>query len=225
MFTYKKLGDGLVYYQNIIDDPYKIIEDIELLNDKVLLQLKETPDLLMLTSVRPWHNWDHSQGDMNLHFCKQRWLPRSSDMFSEDIYYSEHASISDRLFSALDTALEHYSTELYPYAKTNIKGKEDNMSILKYEKAGYLPNHIDSGSSSRTLSVVLYLNDNYDGGEITFPNVGDGVTVKPTAGSAIFFPSNYVFAHEVGEVSNGIRYALPNWYHNMETKIYTDGGA
>lgn len=223
MIDYEKLGDGLVYYKNLIENPYDIINDIEHLNDMVVYDLENKKDISFVTSVRPWHNWDHSQGDMNLHFCKQRWLPRSSDMFVEDVYYSEHASISDRLFNALDTAFEHYSTKLYPYAATNIKGKEDNMSILKYEKAGYLPNHIDSGSSSRTLSVVLYLNDNYDGGEITFPNVGDGVTIKPTAGSAIFFPSNYVFAHEVSEVSNGIRYALPNWYHNMEKKIHTDG--
>jgi predicted 2-oxoglutarate/Fe(II)-dependent dioxygenase YbiX len=73
------------------------------------------------------------------------------------------------------------------------------------------------------LSVVLYLNDDYDGGEISFPHVRNGVSIKPEAGSAIFFPSNYVFVHEVSEIKNGIRYALPNWYHNMINRIDTDG--
>jgi len=223
MFTYEKLGDGLIYYKNIMQDPYKIIEDIELLNNKVIEDLENRVAGAEESSAKPWHNWDHDQDDMHLHFCKQRWLPISEDMSKDDIYYQEHSSISDRLFLALDTSFEHYSKELYPYASRNIKGKEDRMSILKYEKAGYLPAHTDHGSSSRTLSVVLYLNDNYDGGEITFPQVGNGVKIKPEAGSAIFFPSNYVFVHEVSEVSNGIRYALPNWYHNMINKIYTDG--
>jgi Rps23 Pro-64 3,4-dihydroxylase Tpa1-like proline 4-hydroxylase len=224
MFTYEILGDGLVYYKNIIQDPYKIIDDIETLNERVVKDIDNNVPGSQNSAARPWHNWDHSQGDMHLHFCKQRWLPRSEDMQEDDVYYKEYSSISDRLFDALDTSFKHYSEVLYPYAARNLKGKEDNMSILKYEKAGYLPAHTDHGSSSRTLSVVLYLNDNYDGGEISFPYVGkNGVKIKPEAGSAIFFPSMFVYVHEISEVTNGIRYALPNWYHNMMNKIYTDG--
>lgn len=219
MLSYDILGDGLVYYKNVIQDPYKIIDDIESLNDKVILDISNQVPGSQDSAAKPWHNWDY--GD--LHFCKQRWLPRSHDMRPDDIYRNEYGSISDRLFQPLDMAFEHYTTKIYPFAARNLKGKEDQMSILKYEDSGYLPEHTDHGSSSRTLSVVLYLNDNYDGGEINFPQVRNGIRVKPSAGSIIFFPSNYVFAHSVSEVTNGIRYALPNWYHNMVNKIYTDG--
>lgn len=223
MFNFKVMGDGLVYYTNLIENPYQIIDDIENLNQLVVDNIENGKYSVDDSSAKPWHNWDHGSDDMKLHFCKQRWLPRKEDMNINDPYIAEYGSISDRLFLALDTAFKHYSNEIYPYAARNLKGKEDNMSILKYEKAGYLPAHTDHGSSSRTLSVVLYLNDNYDGGEITFPHVSGGTTIKPEAGSAIFFPSNFVFVHEVSEIKNGIRYALPNWYHNMINKIYTDG--
>lgn len=225
MFTYEKLGDGLVYYKNLIPSPDLIIKDIETLNDQVVLDMENSVPGSETSTVKPWHNWDHNFDDGTvLHFCKQRWLPRRKDMQESDIYYEQYSSISDRLFSPLDLAFEHYTNKLYPYAARNIKGKEDRMSILKYEKAGYLPEHTDHGSSSRTLSVVLYLNDDYEGGEITFTSIGDGgVSIKPEAGSAIFFPSNYVFSHEVSEMKNGIRYALPNWYHNMNPKMETDG--
>jgi hypothetical protein len=219
MFNYEVLGDGLVYYKNAIKDPYKIIEDIEALNDKVVKDMEQNVPGSHNSLAKPWHNWDY--GD--LHFCKQRWLPRSEEIPTDDLYFNEHSSISDRLFGALDSSFHHYTTEIYPFAARNLKGKSDKMSVLKYEDSGYLPEHTDHGSSSRTLSVVLYLNDNYDGGEINFPNLKNSVRVKPEAGSIIFFPSNFVFVHSVSEVSNGIRYALPNWYHNMVDKIHTNG--
>jgi predicted 2-oxoglutarate/Fe(II)-dependent dioxygenase YbiX len=71
------------------------------------------------------------------------------------------------------------------------------------------------------LSALLYLNDDYEGGEITFPHIG--FSQKPKAGSLIFFPSNFVFVHEVNAVTSGTRYALPNWYHNRSTPYYSDG--
>lgn len=222
MFTFETLADGLVYYKNLIDDPQQIIKDIEFLNDKVVEDIKNGVPGADISKAKPWGNWDHDHGNgMIQHFCKQRWLERREDISPNDIYYNEYCSIADRLFSALDKSYEHYSTQLYPYAARNIKSTEKIMSILKYEKAGYLPEHSDHGSSSRTLSMVLYLNDDYEGGEINFTRVG--VKVKPEAGSAIFFPSNFVFTHEVSEITSGSRYALPNWYHNMKNKIDTDG--
>jgi predicted 2-oxoglutarate/Fe(II)-dependent dioxygenase YbiX len=61
--------------------------------------------------------------------------------------------------------------------------------------------------------VLLYLNDDYEGGEITFRN--SKITFKPKPGSVLFFPSNFLYVHEVAPITKGPRYALPNWYHNV----------
>lgn len=214
---YDKMADGLIYYKRLIQNPQLIIDSIERSDLKITNDLKKNPQLINKTSLRPWHNWD----DKEQHFCKQKFILRTSDLSTNDYYYEDYKNFSDPLFFALDKSFNHYSNIIYPFAGRNIKGKEDVMSVLKYEKSGYLPEHSDHGISSRTLSVVMYLNDDYDGGEISFPQVG--VTIKPEAGSAIFFPSNFVFTHQVSEMKNGIRYALPSWYHNMKNKIYSDG--
>jgi Rps23 Pro-64 3,4-dihydroxylase Tpa1-like proline 4-hydroxylase len=109
--------------------------------------------------------------------------------------------------------MEHYSTKLYPFAKNNLKSRERVMHLLRYDKGGYLPPHQDQGVSTRVLSVLLYLNDDYEGGEIEFPQ--SGVKIKPSAGSLIFFPSNFLYVHTVHPLISGQRYSLPNWYHNV----------
>jgi predicted 2-oxoglutarate/Fe(II)-dependent dioxygenase YbiX len=53
------------------------------------------------------------------------------------------------------------------------------------------------------------MNDNYTGGEISFPRFG--ITYKPKANELLMFPSNYVYNHSVAEVTAGNRYAVVTW--------------
>jgi predicted 2-oxoglutarate/Fe(II)-dependent dioxygenase YbiX len=59
---------------------------------------------------------------------------------------------------------------------------------------------------------VLYLNDDYLGGEIEFPHYD--VKIKPEAGTLVLFPSNYAYRHIAHEVTSGIKYALVTWIHD-----------
>jgi len=49
------------------------------------------------------------------------------------------------------------------------------------------------------------------------------IKIKPEAGSVVFFPSNYIYVHEVMPISNGIRYAIPQWYHSLTTQRDSTG--
>jgi len=72
-----------------------------------------------------------------------------------------------------------------------------------------LPFHSDNHYMAEHLyrSCVIYLNDNYDGGYIRFKDIP--LTYKPKSFSAIFFKSELV--HEITQVKDGIRFALPIW--------------
>ena len=79
------------------------------------------------------------------------------------------------------------------------------------------------------VSVLVYPNDNYDGGEITFPDYG--VVLKPKAGDLIIFPGNSYYKHTVETVKSGIRYTMPSWYSfnvadntSIMTGSYLDSG-
>jgi hypothetical protein len=59
-------------------------------------------------------------------------------------------------------------------------------------------------------SGILYLTDNYEGGEIYFPN--QDFKIKPKAGTFIFFEGNIDVPHEVLEVTSGVRCNIISFY-------------
>jgi predicted 2-oxoglutarate/Fe(II)-dependent dioxygenase YbiX len=199
---------GIVYYKNIVKDPYSIIEKVESLDARFHKDSAREFE----TVVRPWTPWKNDNGTDEV-FCYQKFIPQVQHINRFDRYQKEQTEISSTLFNALDITLKHYSTEIYPWAEKNIKSREHTMHLLKYNQSGHLPAHQDQGISTRVLSVLLYLNDNYEGGEIEFRH--SNIKIKPEPGSVLFFPSNFLYVHEVYPVTKGPRYALPNWYHNV----------
>ncbi len=213
LLNYEVLDLGLVLYKNIIQDPEKIIKDIDLLDKRFLSNEHKNS----FTEVRPWVDWSYDKQT----FCWQKFSPPEEKINPNDYYFNEQIDISKRLYEPLDLATKHYSTELYPFCGRNIKNREYSIHILKYEVGGFLPAHQDHGVSSRILSTVSYLNDDYDGGEIEFQN--SKIKIKPPKGSIIFFPSNFLYVHEVYPITKGSRYSLPHWYHNIKNMMHSTG--
>jgi hypothetical protein len=60
------------------------------------------------------------------------------------------------------------------------------------------------------VSVLMYPNDKYTGGEITFPDYD--LVLKPKPGDMIMFPGNNAYKHTVQKVESGFRYTMPSWY-------------
>jgi hypothetical protein len=204
---------GLVYYKNAIESPQEIIDMIEDLDKRFMAnEHNDSP-----TIVAEWHPWTYGE----LFFSLQKFFPEVGDVPDTDYYASEMKDIANRLYSSLQKAFDHYTTVIYPFASRNIKAREHSIHLLKYGKTGHLPAHQDQGISSRVLSSVMYLNDDYVGGDIEFKQ--SNVRIKPEAGSIIFFPSNFLYVHEVHEVTDGFRYAMPHWYHNMKNMIKSNG--
>ncbi len=64
------------------------------------------------------------------------------------------------------------------------------------------------GTPWRFIASVIYLNDNYTGGEIYFPHLLE--SIKPQQGQLIAFPG--AWWHGVRAVTNGARFTAPSWY-------------
>lgn len=92
--------------------------------------------------------------------------------------------------------------------------------LMRYRKGGYYVKHADSQNMDlatrtwnkvidRDLSMLLYLNDDYEGGELSFYKLN--YQIRPRAGAVVLFPSDHRFLHQAETVKKGVRYAIVSW--------------
>ena len=92
--------------------------------------------------------------------------------------------------------------------------RHTDFRLNKYSEGGFMSRHIDNIHHSHgqqygfpQLTSLLMLNDNYEGGDFI---VADN-EFKTKKGSAIVFPSNFMFPHEVKKIEKGTRYSIVTW--------------
>lgn len=102
-------------------------------------------------------------------------------------------------------------------------------SALKYQPGGKFDLHADSEhwsasernwirSQNRDYSLLLYLNEGYDGGAISFPNFN--IEIDPQQGMLLLFPSDHRFMHAAQSLISGERYVIVSWgLDKRSTKI------
>jgi len=82
------------------------------------------------------------------------------------------------------------------------------FNFVKYESPGHHFNiHADHGPAYvTTVSIVAYLNDNYEGGELYFPRFD--LTIKPNQGDVVMFPSTFIYEHASKPMISGTKYSV-----------------
>ena len=111
------------------------------------------------------------------------------------------------VYQAVGTTIHEYIKEL----KVDLPGElnDSGYVILKYEKGGFYIRHTDDNKNiPRRISISILLNEEYEGGEMQF--FGD-YKVNGKTGSAIVFPSNFCYPHEILPVKSGTRYSIITW--------------
>ena len=117
--------------------------------------------------------------------------------------------IDDKLYKIFSNLLEKYLKKYDSLGYVQIK-EDTGYMLLRYKTGDYVKNHVDTSSDQhRTLSCSLILNDDYEGGEISFL---DG-KVKPNLkkGDLLIFPSSFTYPHQVLPIVSGIRYSIITW--------------
>lgn len=94
----------------------------------------------------------------------------------------------------------------------------DDVQLVKWWEGHEMFPHADrehpDGSEHRTpwrsYASVIYLNEDYRGGEIYFPELG--IEIAPSQGSMLAFGGSLDFLHGVRKIEHGVRYTCPSWF-------------
>lgn len=123
--------------------------------------------------------------------------------------------------------LQHYVNSVqneieYKFGRVLEKAKP---GIRKWEVGEHQDIHADGETAAGwpgynyvvDYGSIMYLNDNYEGGELFFPKYN--FHIKPKPGTLIFFPSTNMYAHGVTEVTDGVRYTSPHFWVPLKHRI------
>lgn len=191
------LEKNIFYYENVIENP-----------DILLNKIEETDHLLTeQTGISKWMDWTAYQSDYA--FGKQKMIREHFFNINHEAY-NECRNIERQLKEGILAVSKDYES-MHPGLDI---GMLCPMSISKYFVGSQMGKHTDThdDDQGKTISVVLYLNQDYTGGEIEFED--QKIIVKPTAGSIVVFPSRKPYFHASKPVLSGQKYIVPGFWEN-----------
>jgi hypothetical protein len=115
--------------------------------------------------------------------------------------------LDTELFECAKKAIAGYNAK-FPEAKII---EDSGYDLLRYQSGEFYTQHTDSFKTMpRAISCSFALNEDYEGGGFAF--FDRDFVYKCKAGSAIMFPSNFMYPHEILPVTKGTRYSIITWF-------------
>jgi predicted 2-oxoglutarate/Fe(II)-dependent dioxygenase YbiX len=144
-------------------------------------------------------------------------------VINKDIRDTHHLHQTTTIVRKLRSILKGgISSFVEPFYNIKIRDWEP-LQLLHYGSGGHYIPHVDAETLytdeeglelwektlDRDLSVVYFLNDDFEGGELFFPKLD--LLIEPEAGTLVCFPSDHNYIHGVKPVATGRRYTVVTW--------------
>lgn len=141
-------------------------------------------------------------------------------------YDKEYRKAENAVYEKESEILQKIRGIIAEYTNTHVDQQERPISIIKYEKGGeYKPHHDyysdlrqarDQSMGNRWKTAILYLNDDYEGGETQFPTLD--ITIKGNSGDLLTWTNlnkngtpNTDTLHSGLPVKKGTKYIVVSW--------------
>lgn len=153
------------------------------------------------------------QGANTLDDLIERYRPDRSFFNSEKVYFRGNVRGYERVrelcLPLVGDLLGRYYNGAVPF-----EWVMEYFSLIRYPTGGYFRLHHDTleqpNGRTRTLTVLLYLNGDFTGGSLYFPQ-HDELCITPGKGDVVIFPCGPGYQHAVGKVRSGVRYTMSLW--------------
>lgn len=196
MFDLKLQDKGIFYFENVISYEKEFLE--------ILNKLDEIPESYI--RIPKWDSW-YASNDNSYHYGDRKLIVKDRLNLStgSDILDKNTLYIMNSIYMAPEMCALKYC-EITGTNKEEINLDLSHITLKKYYTGQGMGPHYDGqdGDSYLKFSLVTYINDDYEGGELVFPN--HGVTIKPKAGSLVMFPSQEPYIHQAMPIKSGYKY-------------------
>jgi hypothetical protein len=134
------------------------------------------------------------------------WINRVSD--HDKLYYCAPGTY--RLINKIQKRFMNKVSEFY-----GVKVEVPTPSVARWFVGNSQDPHSDKTHyPDYDIGSVIYLNNEYKGGQIYFPQ--HNIELSPVAGNAVAFPGDEYYMHGVREITSGSRYTLPIFWKVLE---------
>jgi hypothetical protein len=199
--------DKIVYFPGVIDNIEKLIHAIEDTNS---------------VAITPWDTWFAYGGGTDpygeIKYMQRKLLEEESDLGTK----ATAAYVLETLISAMSACAAEYANiydidkKMLEFADYALQFPETKYGINKYFEGQYMGPHVDWNefNSDITYTIVVYLNEDYQGGELYFVDPQIDVKIKPKAGSIVMFPSTLPYLHQSCEIVKGRKMLITHHWKN-----------
>lgn len=136
------------------------------------------------------------------------------------IIHETMTDVQELLKKHIDVHIMAYETpclrKIYGATRTHTDGLRSEITTKNTLGSLYDPTEDNLGSM---FSVIVALNDDYEGGEFVFPK--HDFSVRLQAGDAIAFPPYWTHPHQTNDLNGTFRYTINTWFHGNKRKEVT----
>lgn len=197
---YEVIKNNIVYFKNAVPNHKEIIECIENVDNNII------------TKWAPWGNkystsFEQKDSTLDLYGSGKTIHSTTFDQSGEskDYYW-----VYESLYKALTECSLIYKDIMNIDESVNPRLETPGFVIGRYDSDKSRGLHSDCQYDDLEHSYVFYLNNDYKGGELEFPELG--IIFKPEAGSIVMFKSNEVDNIHQAHISYGLKYIIPHFW-------------
>lgn len=177
------------------------------------LKTEEITSLLEFIKNSSEDDWNAGNLRRQESIARSLYGPNVSDEVVQ-LFQDEQSYVywSDKVVNTNGEQFDAYTTEIAKRITPFFEGiyRVSDFAIINRQYPGVgLGEHKDQGDDLTLVrAVLLYLNDDYEGGELYFPQLD--FSIKPPAGSLLTFPAIERWTHGVTPVrGDRYRYVMP----------------
>ena len=134
-----------------------------------------------------------------------------------DVRSAASIEVEESVLALVEVTLEESREPLGAFFGVEL-GSREGPGFLRYSEGGFYKPHRDRAETTawpdaarRLLTIVLFLNDQFTGGELRLlPDGVEPILIRPRTGTLVAFDAGVV--HEVVPVVDGRRYAVVDWW-------------